>query len=91
MKYSPKVRATGLVSVGTLKTCSFAITQTPYVFYAEESDSDDEDSESVQNLATWEHAGKPVEDAISTIAAEISELDTMGFDENLLLDESVDM
>ena len=91
MKYSPKVRATVLVSVGTLKPCSFASTQTTYVFYTEESDSDDETSESVGDRASPEDAGRPVEDAISTIQAEISELDTMGFDETLLLDESVDM
>ena len=91
MKYSRKVRATTLVSVGTLKACSFASTQSTYVFYTEESDSDDENSKSVEDRATCDDAGKPVEDAISTIQEEIAELDTMGFDETLLLAESVDM
>ena len=48
-------------------------------------------SESVEARATCDEAGILVEDAISTIQEEISELDTMGFDETLLLDESVDM
>ena len=79
------------MSVGTLKERNLVGTQSTYVFYTEESDSDDENSESVDDRASPEDAGKPVGDAISTIQAEISELDTMGFDETLLLDESVDM
>jgi hypothetical protein len=33
----------------------------------------------------------PVEGSISTLALEISELDKIGFDENLLVDESEDI
>jgi hypothetical protein len=57
--------------------------------YAEESDVDDGDDEisnSVRNLPS-QQLEKPVEGAISTLEAEISELDNMGFDETLLGDE----
>ena len=59
--------------------------------HTEESDSDDENSESGANDPSSEDVGKPVADAIATIQAEILELDTMGFDETVVLDESVDM
>ena len=61
------------------------------LFYTEESDSDDENSVSVANPPSSEAVEEPVGDAIASIKAEISELDTMGFDETLLLDESVDI
>jgi hypothetical protein len=40
-------------------------------------------SDSVRNLPS-QHLEKPVEGAFSTLEAEISELDNMGFDETLL-------
>jgi hypothetical protein len=83
--------ATSSASVATLTTWNLAITQSTDVFYSEESDSDDENSVSVANPPSSEAVEEPVGDAIASIKAEISELDTMGFDETLLLDESVDI
>jgi hypothetical protein len=60
------------------------------IFHSEESDSDDENSVSVAERPSSEVVEKPVGDAVASIQAEISELDTVGFDESLLLDESVD-
>ena len=94
MKYSPKVCATILVLIATPRTRNDASTQHTLVFYTEESDSDDSDDEngeSVTKPPSHESVGEPVEDAISTMRAEISELDTMAFDETVALDESVDM
>ena len=68
------------VSVRTLATCNFVGTQSTCAFY---TDAAAETCESFEN--------ELVEDAIVTIAAEILELDTMGFDETLPLDETVDM
>jgi hypothetical protein len=56
-----------------------------------ESDSDDENSVSVSNRPSSEAVEQPVGDAIASSQAEISELDTVGFDETPLLDESVDI
>jgi hypothetical protein len=42
-------------------------------------------------LQIWCHPQDIGKRAISTLEEEISELDTMGFDENLLLYECVDM
>jgi hypothetical protein len=47
-------------------------------------------STSVAERPSYEDVGLPVADAVEAILAEISELDTMGFDETLVLDESVD-
>jgi hypothetical protein len=61
--------------------------------YAEESDVDKGDykiSDSITNRVSQD-VGKPEKGVISTLEAEISELDIMGFDETLLLDECVDM
>jgi hypothetical protein len=61
------------------------------LFYTEESDSDGENSDSVGDRYSSEAVGRPVGDAISSIQAEIQVLDTMGFDDTIPLDESVDM
>jgi hypothetical protein len=66
-------------------------TRLSHKFYAEESEHDEENAESVENNHSPETVENPVEDAISTIQEEISELDTIGFDETLLLSESVDI
>ena len=79
-----------LVSVATSTTCNLASTQSTFAFYTEESDSDDENSDSVAERPSYEDVGLPVADAVQAILTEISELDTMGFDETLVLDESVD-
>jgi hypothetical protein len=93
VKYSPKVRAICLLSGTTLGTCIVAGTHCTATLYTEESDIDEEDygiSDPITNSVSQD-VGKPVERAISTLEEEISELDTMGFDANLLLDECVDM
>jgi hypothetical protein len=46
-------------------------------------------SDTVTNRPSVVAVGKPVEGSISTIPAKILELDTIGFDETLLLDESL--
>jgi hypothetical protein len=91
VKYTPKVRGNDLVSVATLTTWNLASTHSTDVFYAEESDTDEEDRDSVAGRPSSEDVGEPVGDAIATIRAEISELDTIGFDETLELDVSVDI
>jgi hypothetical protein len=64
------------------------------LFYEEESETDDEISvsnttpHSKKSIVTVE---QPVEGSISTVAAEISELDKIDFDEVLVLDKSVDL
>jgi hypothetical protein len=47
--------------------------------------------ETVENRPSSEAVGKLVEDAISTMQAEISEVDTMGFDEDIVPMETVDI
>jgi hypothetical protein len=93
VKYSLKVRAICLLSGRTLGTCIVAGTHCTDPLYTEESDVDEQGygiSDPVTNPVSQD-VEKPVEGAISTVREEISELDTMGFDENLLLDEYVDM
>jgi hypothetical protein len=82
--------ATSSASVATLTTWNLASTQSTDVFHLEESDSDDENSVSVANPPSSEAVEDPVGDAIASTKAEVSELDTVGFDETLLLDERVD-
>ncbi len=78
------------MSVATSTTCNLASTQSTFAFYTEESDSHNENSDSVAERPSYEDVGLPVADAVEAILAEISELYTMGFDETLVLDESVD-
>jgi hypothetical protein len=65
-----------LVSVATSTTCNLASAQSTFTFYTEESDSDDENSNSVAKRPSYEDVGLPVADAVEAILAEISELDT---------------
>ena len=58
-------------------------TESTDVFYTGESDGADENIDLFTNVT--------VEDSFSTLPAEIAHLDTIGFDEPLVLDESVDM
>jgi hypothetical protein len=54
----------------------------------EESDNEVEFSDADTDIPTYEAVGKVVAaDAVSTIPEEIAELDTIGFDETVLLDE----
>jgi hypothetical protein len=66
------------VSLRTQATCNFAGTQSTCTFYA-----DDDFGEAVEIQA--------VGNALETMTAEILELDTIGFDEPLPLDRTVDM
>ena len=79
------------MSVATLTTWNLAGTQSTDVFYTEESDTDEDDRDSVADRPSAEDVGQPVGDAIATLREEISELDTIGFDETLELDVSVDI
>jgi hypothetical protein len=86
VEYTRNVRANYLVSLTTLATCISARTHSTVAVYAAESDVGEEDekrSDSVRNLPS-QHLEKSAEGAYSTLEAEISELDNMGFDETLL-------
>ena len=91
MKSNAKVSDTVSVSARTRKECDFPSTKSTYTFYTAESDSEDEKEETVENIAACAAVGEALEDTISTIRAEIIDLDTIGFDETLLLDETVGM
>jgi hypothetical protein len=69
----------------------WACTQSTYVFNTGESDNDVEFSDADTDIPTYEAVGKVVAYAVSTIPEEIAELDTIGFDETVLLDESFHM
>ena len=66
-------------------------TQSTYVFCTGESDGEDEKSESVEQDLLSDDIDEIIESAIPTLQAEILELDTMGFDEALPFDETLDM
>jgi hypothetical protein len=76
------------VSVATLATFNWAGTQSTYVFNTEESENEVEFSDADTDIPTYEAVGKVVADAVSTVPEEIAELDKIGFDETVLLDES---
>ena len=61
------------------------------VFNTGESEDDYENGESETDLGAPSTVGLPVEDAISTIEIEISELDTIDFDTMIEVNESQDM
>jgi hypothetical protein len=81
------------IPVETLTTCNFAGTQSTDVLQTGESDGGDGFGDAGDSVSTQssETVGKTVEDAVSTIATEIMELDTIGFDETIDLDETEDM
>ena len=89
--YSPKVRVTIFVSCVTLTTQKLTSTHPTLIFYEGESDGDSEIGEFATNLGAPSSVGLPVEDAISTIEIEISELDTIDFDTMIEVNESQDM
>ena len=91
VKYSRKVSAIFFIWSATQTTWNTPSTQSTYVFCAGESDSDEENSESVEGDLLSIELEETVEGAIPTLQAEILELDTMGFDEALLIDETLDM
>jgi hypothetical protein len=57
----------------------------------QESENEASESESVGYESSPDELDEPVGDAISTIRAEISELDTMAFDEDIVPMETVDI
>jgi hypothetical protein len=69
-----------IVSVKTQATCNCSGSQSTCVFYIDTA---------VQNSVLVEN--ELVEDALSTMAVEISDLDTAGFENTRRFDESVDM
>jgi hypothetical protein len=66
-------------------------TKSTYFFHAGESETNDEDTDTVANTTSIMAVGKPMEGSISTLGTEIAELDKIGFDETLVLDESFDI
>jgi hypothetical protein len=73
----------------TPTTYNIARTNYTWSIYAGESDGS-ENGDPVANQRS-ETVGDTVGDAISTIATEIAGLDNIGFDETLVVDETVDM
>jgi hypothetical protein len=72
----------------TATTYNIARTHCTFTFYVEESDGC-ENGDTVA-ISPFFPVGDTVENAVSMLATEISELDTIGFDETVLLDETVD-
>jgi hypothetical protein len=72
----------------TATTYNIARTHSTCAFYTEESDVC-ENGNTVAISPSFP-IGDTVENAVSTLGTEISELDTIGFDETVLLDETVD-
>jgi hypothetical protein len=72
--------------------CISPSTKTTNTFYTRESDVEDGDSK-IGNLVTnWvsQNVENEEEGAVSTLEADILELDSMGFDETLLPGQSLD-
>jgi hypothetical protein len=72
----------------TATTYNIARTHSTCAFYTEESD-DCENGDTVP-ISPSSPLGDTVENAVSTIQTEISELDTIGFDETILVNETSD-
>ena len=92
VKYSRKVSAIILVSVVTSSMWKKTSTESTFILYIGESDSEDSGNgykDAVENEATGEGVGNLFRDAVNTIRAEISALDLVDFDENLLVVDSI--
>ena len=87
--YSPKVSATILVSVETSTIWKIPGTNFTLKLYTGESDSDDGYEEAVENAPTCGDPGNLFGDAVITIQAEISVLDSVDFDEPIHVAESI--
>jgi hypothetical protein len=61
------------------------------LLHAGESDSNNEDTYTVANMTSIVAIGKPFEGSISTLGTKIAELDKIGFDETLVLEEALDI
>ena len=67
-------------------------TESTFILYIGESNSEDSDNgyeDPVENKATGEEVGNLFGDVVDTIWAEISALDLVDFDENLLVVDSI--
>ncbi len=78
------------MSVATSTTCNLASTQSTFAFYTEESDSDDENSDSVAERPSYEDAGLPVADAVQASLTEITERGNKGFDGHIVTEQCSD-
>jgi hypothetical protein len=78
-----------LVASATRTTCISTVTHFTYIFYVGESDGCG--NVNTVRVEAFETVTEAVKDAISTIGAEISELDKIGFDEVINVDESDDL
>ncbi len=92
-KYSPKVSANNLVLVATSTTCNLVSTKSTDVLYTEESDANDEKSDAGCSISYGFSDGvvETVKDSVERFPTEIMELDKIGFDDTLDLDETEDM
>ena len=93
LMYSPKVRANYLILGATRPTRIVVITKSTHVFYAEESDSSDDESDAGNSVCSSSTVGvgDTTENAVATISTEIMELDKIGFDETIDVNHSKDM
>ena len=91
-KYSPKVSAKYLLLVATPPTCKVVSTKYTHVSYTEESDNSDEESDAGNSVSTSSSDGLAgtIKDAVATISTEIMELDKIGFDEDIDVEETDD-
>ena len=82
-KYSPKVRANYLVVGATPPTRIVVSTKSTHIFYAEESDNSDDESDTGNSVCSSSAygVGETIEDAVATISTEIVELDKIGFEQ----------
>ena len=76
----------------TQSTCNLSDAVSTDCFYAEESDASDDSlgSSDSETESTSGIAEILVGDSISTLPTEIAELDTIGFEESIHVDESVE-
>ena len=82
-----------MVLVATPPTRIVVSTKSTYVFYAEESDNSDDESEAGSSVSSSSTVGvgDTTENAVATISTEIMELDKIGFDETIDVNHSKDM
>ena len=72
-----------MVLVATPPTRIVVSTKSTYVFYAEESDNSDDESDTENSVgsSSADGVGETIEDAVATISTEIVELDKIGFEQ----------
>jgi hypothetical protein len=84
--YSREVSTTFILSDATLSTQTAMSTNSTTILYTEESKT--EYKKTVTHTITHSSSTvEPVDGSFSTVGAQISELDTIGFDEVIDLDE----